>query len=331
MLKKTKFLFTTACICICCFYVWIFVKSISTNLPTPQSPPILYSNQCRHDLKRTILTAIENAKHSIFLVMFGLSDKSILRALQDKADDAFNMKVFFDSRHSPTLDLSNKQAYPLTSKGLLHQKILVIDNKYVFIGSANFTKASLSMHDNLIIGLYSPKIAYFLRKKAPFTPAHYKAIVGGQDISLWLLPDQQNYALLDLKNIIHSASKSLFIVMFTFTHPVLLDEIIQAHKKGIKVTVVIDYYSSMGASSHTIDKLEKEGVTVLKSKGPQLLHHKYLVVDDRILICGSANWTKAAFNKNYDCFIILYNLTNDQKKFLNKLNKIIALETSESN
>ena len=51
----------------------------------------------------------------------------------------------------------------------------------------------------------------------------------------------------------------------------------------------------------------------------QLLHHKFILIDDQTLLVGSANWTKAAFYKNSDCFLILHNLTDDQKTFMNRL------------
>jgi phosphatidylserine/phosphatidylglycerophosphate/cardiolipin synthase-like enzyme len=73
--------------------------------------------------------------------------------------------------------------------------------------------------------------------------------------------------------------------------------------------------------------LAKAGVPVAFSRGNQLLHHKWAYIDEDKLISGSANWTKAAFNRNQDCFLVLDRLNQDQKKFMNALWKRISLES----
>ncbi len=256
------------------------------------------------------------------MVMFGLSDTAIIDTLRKKAKTVPS-KIYYDHRSSPSLALSANLAKKVKTKGLLHQKILVLDNTTVFIGSANMTHASLSMHDNLMIGFYSPEIAHFLIHKAPYSSGYIRSMVGGQNIELWLLPDMQNKALSSLRELIHSAKKSIFVAMFTFTHPILVDELIKAHKRGVQVECVIDFQSSMGASGKVVEKLKAAHVPLYFSSGPQLLHHKMLFIDNKTLISGSANWTKSAFVKNNDCFFILHHLTPKQKRFVQKLKKVL--------
>ena len=325
---KAKHIFVFSLLAISAFFIIAIVSSVSPHLPQPSQKPIFYSNQMRQDLKATCIKAIKKAKNNIHLVMFGLTDPKIIDLLTKKSEDNLKMKVFFDSRSSNDLDIKENQKFKMKSNGLMHQKILVIDDSLVFIGSANFTMSSLLMHDNLIIGFYSPDIAAFLKAKTPLSSGTYSAMVGGQKMDIWLLPDFQNKALTRMLQLIDNASSSIEIAMFTFTHPALVEALIKAKNRGVNITLVIDFHSKNGVSKVAIDKLKKEKIAILSNLSIKLCHHKYIFIDNQTLVCGSANWTKSAFKKNYDCFLILYNLDQSQKKFMKKLGKTLQLESS---
>ncbi len=258
--------------------------------------------------------------------MFGLTDTTVLQTLYQKSLAEVPTEVFYDPTASLFLSakIQKLEAKPVECSGLLHQKLLVLDDSLVFLGSANLTRSSLNMHDNLMIGLYSPQVASFLKEKTPHSQGHLKTMVAGQDVEIWLLPDPRGHALQSIRYLLRKATKSIRVAMFTLTHPLLLEELMLAHKRGISVTVVVDHQSGTGASSKAVEFLQKKGVPIYFSSGTNLLHHKFLYVDDKDLLLGSANWTKAAFYKNRDLFAILYNLNPSQKQFMEKLwNKIV--------
>lgn len=326
MLKKSKILFHLFLIIFCLFYIKLIYQTLSPKIPTKTNPIIFYSNQCRQDLRSTIIKAIKSAKSSIHLVMFGLSDEKVIKELKSASEKHIKMNVFYDSHSSPEIDFQNNVAKNIKKSYLMHQKILVLDNTTVFLGSANMTKSSLSMHDNLIIGIHSPEIASFLSEKTPFSSGRINKNINLQEVEIWLLPDSKNAALEKLVNLIQTAKKKIKIAMFTLTHPLLIDELIKAKKRGIEVSIVVDCHSGIGASAKAVEKLKKEGVNVLLSCGTELLHHKYLYIDEKTLVCGSANWTKAAFHKNKDLILIINNLQPPQISFMNKLQKIIEVQ-----
>lgn len=303
------------------FYLFYLAsKTLAPTLPSEKSPCIFYSNQCRQDLKSVLLHAIFNAKHSLHLVTFGLNDASLLKTLEKRSKD-LDMKIFYDPKASPPINLTNHQIYPVRTKGFMHQKILVLDETLVFLGSANMTHASLNMHDNLLVGLYSPLLAKFLIQNTPFYSGHFLTTVGTQRVEAWLLPDSNDLALKTIQEHLRQAKKKITVAMFTFTHPILLNELIQAKNRGVSVTVLIDYHSALGTSSQIVDRLKKEQIPVVLSRGSQLFHHKYVDIDHKILIFGSTNWTKSAFQKNKDCFLILSPLSPQQRKELKQIKK----------
>lgn len=303
------------------FCVWFVWESLIPDLPQQSAPPTLYSNQCQQDIHSTLLSAIRRASTSIHLIMFGLTDRPILGALAEKIRGGVPTTVYYDMGGSSKVFkyLRGGNIHPIKNVGLMHQKIVVLDKEMVFIGSANMTSASLRMHDNLVVGLMSRTVARFLEEHEPFSPGYLHTAVGGQDVELWLLPDPRGHALTELRKKIRGAHKSIQIALFTFTHQGLIEEVIDAHNRGVHVSVVVDLHSGVGASSKTVEKLKRAGVKISLSKGVQLLHHKFIYIDEQTLITGSANWTKAAFYKNSDCVLTLHRLTPEQKKFMSCL------------
>jgi phosphatidylserine/phosphatidylglycerophosphate/cardiolipin synthase-like enzyme len=260
--------------------------------------------------------------------MFGLTDPAILKALAEKIEAKIPTTLYYDPSGSGNIrkTLPKAEIHPIFQSGFMHQKILILDEEKIFLGSANFTTPSLRMHDNLVVGLASHKIARFLKEKTPGSHGHLRSLVGGQEVEIWLLPDPKGHALADLKKKLRTARRTLRIALFTLTHKDLTEELIRAKKRGVNVTVVIDLHSALGASARSIEALEASNVRVLYSQGVQLLHHKFVYIDEQTLVSGSANWTKAAFAKNSDSLLILHNLNKDQRRFMNRLWR--RLETS---
>jgi len=309
-------------------FLYLFYLANKPVLPSPDSEPILYSNQCRDDLKSVFLQAMDKAKKTIHLLSYGLSDPNVLHMLVKKGEKV-KIKAYYDVKSSyPLPKVEGIEFFPVSEQGLMHQKIVVVDEKVVLLGSANMTKQSLQMHDNLIVGFYSPKIAKFLIDKTPFTSAHTSSWVGGQKIDLWILPDAKNYAIDDLRERIRRAKKEIFMAMFTLTHPLLIEEVIRAKKRGVKVRVILDRTAARGASKKAVGLLRQAKIPLSISNGIELLHHKFLLIDQKDLILGSANWTKSAFYKNRDCFLVLNNLTKSQKAFMKKLVNNILIEST---
>jgi cardiolipin hydrolase len=91
----------------------------------------------------------------------------------------------------------------------------------------------------------------------------------------------------------------------------IADCLIRAHKAGIEVTVITDK-ERMRDKYSKVDKLVAQKVPVFyynsdlnqnpkqkKSKNG-LMHHKFIIVDEAILLFGSLNLTKAGQNENIE-------------------------------
>lgn len=310
---------------------------ISPSAPAlPGDPPKFYSTQAGDHLQNTLISSIRKAEESIVLLIYTLKDPKIIQALNDRAKSGVLVSVIYDATASSGIESKLDPAIrkvPRASSGLMHLKLLVIDKRHAWLGSANMTRDSLNRHDNLIANLDQPEFAQAILQKfsqlcdknceTPLPVKHYT--ISGQPIELHFLPDSQE-AVTRLKELMRSAKKTIKVAMYTFTRADFAHTLAQAKRRGVKVEVVIDESTARGASSKIVDQLKRDTISVLLSSKNGLMHHKFVIIDDEILAHGSANWTKAAFKQNDDYVMILKELTQPQKKVLNELWRRLTAE-----
>lgn len=306
-------------------YSFLIRAALSPSLPSPEKPLLFYSNQTRDDVRLVLKKSFEKARSSISITMYAITDEELLKTLLQKAQKGLAVRLWHDPRSGSTRPPAPLIATPVKTKGLMHRKIVVIDDSQVFLGSANMTTSSLVLHDNLTLGFYHPPLAQFLNH--PYK-TFFDFKIGHQSAELWLLPDP---AALDvLLRALAEARSSIFVAMFTLTHPQLLQALVLAHQRGIQVTVALDHYAARGASKKAVQFLQSQQIPLIFSQGAQLLHHKWAYIDRTTLILGSTNWTQAAFTKNQDCLLFLYNLTKPQQKLFDCLYDTITVESKET-
>ncbi len=331
-LKKTSIGTLIAFLLYILFQIGQTVISTPTHLPATNEPIQLYANQLHDDLTDLYITAIQNAKQSLVFAIYALTDPQIIQALKEKNEAGIPVYIVCDAKASRGIikKLPQAQIIRRFGEGLMHQKILLIDQKQILIGSANMTRESLRLHANLIMGLNHPALAQALAAKiksmdeegASTLLRHLEMMVGSQYVELWILPDDPA-AVERIIQLLRSAKKSIKVAMFTWTRTDFTQELIQAAKRGVRVEAVIDRYSGKGASAKIVSMLSQEGIPIKLSTGQGLLHHKFVYIDDKILINGSANWTHQAFKTNDDCFLIMNPLTPEQQAKMNALWPVI--------
>jgi phosphatidylserine/phosphatidylglycerophosphate/cardiolipin synthase-like enzyme len=82
------------------------------------------------------------------------------------------------------------------------------------------------------------------------------------------------------------------------------DALIQAKKRGVDVKVVFDEEQAYGQGSE-YSNLKAAGVDVRIDTGPGLMHDKVAIIDNRIIITGSFNWSQAGNQENNENLVII--------------------------
>ncbi len=306
------------------------ISASKVELPRRGEFPKLYSNQCEDDLRKVYLEALDRAEKSIVLIIYSMTDRYILERLQKKAEEGIKVIVVHDhkTKQYGFNSLGKKIIrYAKKGGGIMHQKILIIDEREVYIGSTNLTSSSLRVYDNLIMGCSSRKLARAILGRhdylelAPSNSEH-EFLIGKQRIEFWSFPEEGKAGLNYLIDCLDNARSTLKVAMFTWTHPLLTAAVIRAKDRGINVEIVIDRNQGMGVSKKSVETLAFAKVPIFFSKS-ELCHHKMAIIDDSLLILGSANWTNSAFTRNNDCFIVIHKLTKKQSDKLKMLWKVV--------
>jgi len=90
--------------------------------------------------------------------------------------------------------------------------------------------------------------------------------------------------------------------MYIFTLQNVAEALVSAHDRGVEVKIVFD--KSQGSYSQYA--LLKAGIGVRNDTNPDgIMHNKVAIIDNRIVITGSFNWTNSAENNNNENLIVI--------------------------
>jgi len=103
---------------------------------------------------------------------------------------------------------------------------------------------------------------------------------------------------------IDAAAKRIDVAVYTFTSRPLAQALVDASNRGVRVRVILDPSNASGSYSKAA-YLVKNGIEVRTEKGAGLMHHKFALVDDSVLITGSFNWTASAEAENDENILVL--------------------------
>lgn len=103
---------------------------------------------------------------------------------------------------------------------------------------------------------------------------------------------------------ISKAQKTIDIAMYSFTSREIAQALVEAKGRKLNIRIVFD----KGQEKETYSKgmyLLKYGFDVRYDTGLGLMHNKFAIIDDKVLITGSFNWTASAEERNEENLLIL--------------------------
>jgi len=100
------------------------------------------------------------------------------------------------------------------------------------------------------------------------------------------------------------AERSIDLAIYYLTSRPLAKALVMASKQGVAVRVYADGESSREYYSK-VNFLKKNGVLVKIENGEGLMHNKFCIIDDTLLITGSYNWTTSADLKNDENILLI--------------------------
>ncbi len=121
-------------------------------------------------------------------------------------------------------------------------------------------------------------------------------------------------------SVINQASSRIWVAMYSFTNQNLAKALIDAKQRGVDVRVIVEKQQAGGQYSQH-QELAAAGIAVKIDTNPQLMHHKFAVVDAETLINGSMNWTGNGVGENNENELVIHSLELNQK-FADEFQKV---------
>lgn len=227
-------------------------------------------------------------------------------------DDEYNEAIEvikYNRSFSPAIipDLELKMCQNWTNKYKLKlASITVLDNPASIVTIIDErTSISLPTVDNM--ALPAMEVAPFVPEKS----APNIQVIFNEDIQK------------QLQNVLTLAKKSLKIAVSWFTNYTLFKQVKEIASTGIKVQLITNNdLTNNGGYCLNLNELIDEGVEISLIEYPHLLHHKFCIVDDDIVVNGSYNWTRFS-SKNYENITVIRNDADATKAFTKEFESLL--------
>lgn len=273
--------------------------------------------------ERAILADIDAATRSIELASFEYSLSGVAEALARAAARGVKVRLALD-RESLDNPVMAKWAGIVEDAGatvsweqsdaFMHSKFVIVDNRLVWSGSWNATINDTYRNNNNLLRITVPALvknyaAEFVRmaagkfgtSKSGPTPDPVVRL-GSTTVENYFSPREpvRPHVVAWLKR----AKTSIEVLAFSFTDDAIGDAMIARHAAGVPVRVVFEARNATGIGSE-YGRLQQAGLDVLKDGNCYTMHHKVIIIDRRVVITGSYNFTGRAEAVNDENTLII--------------------------
>lgn len=103
---------------------------------------------------------------------------------------------------------------------------------------------------------------------------------------------------------INNATVSIKVQAYSFTSKPIIDALINAKKRNVDIIVIVDKSQKNGLGSG-YPMVKEAGITAFVDDKHQIAHNKIMIIDNKIVIIGSFNFTKNAEENNAENLAII--------------------------
>ena len=118
---------------------------------------------------------------------------------------------------------------------------------------------------------------------------------------VYILPKQGEQIKDKISESITNAKSEILVAMYNFSYKKFAKDLVDASKNGVKITVFLDA-KKVKEDSEVFEYLKKNNIKVVLVKDK--MHLKVALIDSKVAIFGSTNWTKESFEENYELIYI---------------------------
>ncbi|MEM9737868.1 MAG: phospholipase D family protein [Bacteroidota bacterium] len=103
---------------------------------------------------------------------------------------------------------------------------------------------------------------------------------------------------------IDEAEQTIYVFAFSLTSKPIADALVRAYRRGVEVRILADRQQSRGRGCK-LDFLRRQGIAIWIDKVSGYAHNKVVLVDNRLVITGSFNFSASAEYRNAENILVL--------------------------
>lgn len=122
---------------------------------------------------------------------------------------------------------------------------------------------------------------------------------------------------------LNQAKKNIFVAVYKLSNKELAEALLTAEKRGVEVKIILD--KSEAEKKKSMFSYLKENKLAIKKYIPPTggnMHHKFCIIDQRMIITGSYNWNNAAEEENNETLLFITGDSNLVEKFLKEFDRL---------
>lgn len=278
-------------------------------------------DRCEVKICTRLLQLIQEAKTSIDFAVYGMRDQTQLLGavvaaqargviVRGVVSRDRNVKSYYRSTDLWVERLGNAN---VQDDRAMHNKFFVIDQRWVWTGSANISDTGTGGYNaNIVAVVDSPRLAGIYTEEfeqmwsGPSKKSNdmQKITIGDAEAEIWFSP--QDKAIRNkLQPLIDDARSRIDLAIFYLTHKGAAEKLIAAHKRGVGVRVIVDATSVWNKSTRH-EWLREAGIPVKVENWGSKMHMKAAAIDGRTIVVGSMNWSVSGAEKNDENTLIVH-------------------------
>ena len=272
---------------------------------------------------QALLADVAAATQRIDIAVFDIDLPELGEALVAAAKRGVQVRVAFDDENLEDARVAaligSLEDAGIATRGdgrepFMHAKFVVIDGQIVWTGSWNLTMNDTYRNNNNFLRIVNPTMAkdyiteadqlmdnQFGTNKQSHAPHPVIALDDGSFQFFFAPVDDINVRVVDA---IAQAKSSVHFMAFSYTDDAIGAAMIDAHQRGLEVEGVFERQNAKGTGAE-YENLRDAGIPVEVDSNCYIMHHKTMIIDDRIVITGSYNFTKSAEKSNDENLLLI--------------------------
>lgn len=263
------------------------------------------------------------AERRVDIAAFDLDAEPIINALIELESRGIEVRVVTDADNGDLPGIRRLRRNGISVKeddrtGLMHNKFAVIDGRFVWVGSMNFTTNGVYCNNNNLIIFDLPRLAanytaemdemYISSQFGPDSPVNTpneQLIIEGVELENYFGPEKDIAPI--IARTVARAQESILFMAFSFTDERVGEAILGRADAGVFVQGVFETTGSETDFSY-YPPMRDAGLLNLQVRqdgNPQIMHHKIIIVDLETVVLGSFNFSESANRRNDENVIIV--------------------------